>query len=290
MDLSVIIPVYNDPEGIDATLQSVTQQTCPDYEVVPVDNNSTDETPAVIQRWAERCPDLIRPSAERAQQSSYAARNTGIRAARGEILVFLDADMKAPSDWLQKVRAVFSETTVDYLGYRVETYVPDGEESFWGWYDTVMGLPSRYHYEQKQFAPTSCLAIRHSVVERVGPFDASATSGGDKEFGGRVHRHPDLTTAFRDDIVVYHPARTTFAAHRKKALRVGRGLARLADWSEAEGRSVLRELLLHAVPPDPRRILRRAETRFPRDLLSLYAADLIIRWLRLYGALTALLR
>lgn len=290
MHLSVVIPVYNDPEGIDATLRSVTQQTHPDYEVIPVDNNSADETPHVIEQWAERSPKLIRPTAERAQQSSYAARNAGIRAARGEVLVFLDADMTAPTDWLQKVEAVFSETTVDYLGYRVETYVPDGRESFWGWYDTVMGLPSRYHYEQKQFVPTSCLAVRRSVFERIRLFDAAATSGGDKEFGTRVHRHPELTTAFRDDIVVYHPARTTFAAHRNKALRVGRGLARLVDPSEAEGRSVLRELLLHAVPPDPRRIVRRAETHSPRDILALYAADLIIRWLRFYGALTALLR
>ena len=290
MQLSVVIPVYNDPAGINATLRSVTDQTHPDYEVIPVDNDSTDATPDVIQRWADRYPALIHPTAERTRQSSYAARNAGIQAARGEILVFLDADMTAPEDWLQKVQAVFSEEAVDYLGYRVETYVPDGSESFWGWYDTVMGLPSRYHYEQKQFVPTSCLAVRRSVFETVGPFDPGATSGGDKEFGTRVHRHPDLATAFRDDIVVYHPARTTFAAHRKKALRVGRGLARLVDPSNAEGRSVLRELVLHTVPPDPRRILRRAEGHSPREILALYAADLIIRWLRLYGALTALLR
>jgi hypothetical protein len=153
-----------------------------------------------------------------------------------------------------------------------------------------MGLPSQYHFEQKHFVPTSCLAVRRSVVERVGAFDPDATSGGDKEFGGRVHRDPELTTTFRDDIVVYHPARTTFAAHRKKALRVGRGLARLADLSGAEGRSVLRELMLHAVPPDPRRIVRRAEGHSVSEILALYAADLIIRWLRLYGALTSLLR
>jgi len=290
MHVSVVIPVYNDPEGIDATLRSVTQQAHPDYEVIPVDNNSTDETPTVIQRWAERRPTLIRPATEQARQSSYAARNAGIRAARGNILVFLDADMTAPSDWLQNVQAAFSENTVDYLGYRVETYVPDGRESFWGWYDTVMGLPSRYYYEQKHFVPTSCLAVRRSVFDHVGFFDETARSGGDKEFGTRVHRHPDLTTAFRDDIVVYHPARTTFAAHRTKALRVGRGLSRLVDLGNEAGRSVLRELLLHAVPPDPRRIARRARDCSLHEILSLYAANVIIRWLRLYGALARLLR
>lgn len=288
MTLSVIIPVYNDPSGIDATLYSVMEQDHPDYEVIPVDNNSTDETPAVIRKWAQQYPDHIRPVSEHELQSSYAARNAGVEAARGEILVFIDADMTAPSDWLTKVDAAFSTSETDYLGYEVEIYVPENEKSFWGWYDAVMGLPSRYHYEEKQFVPTSCLAVRRSVFEQVGRFDETATSGGDKEFGQRVHDHPTLYTAFRDNIVVYHPARTTFEAHRAKALRVGRGLARLCDPSTASGdsKSVLLELLLHIVPPDPRRIAHRAQDipahRFP----ALYVADWMLRYLRLYGALT----
>ena len=290
MQLSVVIPVYNDPAGIDATLQSVVAQEHANYEVIPVDNNSTDETSAVIQDWTERHPDRVRPLNERERQSSYAARNAGIRAARGDIVVFIDADMTAPADWLRRVEEAFTASSIDYLGYEVETYVPDGDEGFWGWYDSVMGLPSRYHYEQKQFVPTACLAVRRAAFWRVGLFDDRARSGGDKEFGQRVHRHPHLTQAFREDIVVYHPARTTFAAHRRKALRVGRGLARLADPSGADGRRVLRELLLHAVPPDPRRIRRRAPDCPLRHRCALYVADAILRHIRLWGAASHLLR
>jgi len=286
--ISVLIPVYNDPEGIEQTLQSVTQQDHPAYEIIPVDNNSTDDTPAVISKWAERHPDRIRPTEEREIQSSYAARNAGIERARGEILVFIDADMTAPPHWLDTIHETFSTSGTDYLGYEVEVYLPDGAESFWGWYDTIMGLPSRYHYDEKQFVPTSCLAVRRSVFEQVGRFDGTAISGGDKEFGQRVHRDANLTTAFRDDIMVYHPARTTFDAHRAKALRVGRGLARLCDPSTApsDSKSVFLELLLHIVPPDPRRIVRRAQEVPRHHLPALYAADWILRYLRLYGALT----
>lgn len=288
MKMSVVLPVYNDPSGVDTTLRSVMEQDHPDYEVIPVDNNSTDETPEVIQKWAHQYPEQIRPTSEQEIQSSYAARNAGIQAAQGEILVFIDADMTAPSDWLMNVHEAFSTSETDYLGYEVEIYVPEGAESFWAWYDTVMGLPSRYHYEQKQFVPTSCLAVRRAVFERVGRFEDTAISGGDKEFGQRVHRHPDLTTDFRDDIVVYHPARTTFEAHRMKALRVGRGLARLHATSNSQGETaspVLLELLLHALPPDPRRILHRAQGIPRHQLPPLYAADLLIRYCRLYGAL-----
>lgn len=287
MTLSVIIPVYNDPSGIDATLRSVMEQDHPNYEVIPVDNNSTDETPAVIRGWAHQYPNHIRPASECNTQSSYAARNAGIEVAQEEILVFIDANMTAPPHWLENVSEIFSTSETDYLGYEVEVYAPDGAESFWGLYGAVMGLPSRYHYEEKQFVPTSCLAVRHSVFEQVGRFDETTTSGGDKEFGQRVHRHPDLTTAFRDDIAVYHPARTTFEAHRAKALRVGRGLARLCDPSTGPGdsTSVLFELLLHVVPPDPRRIARRARDIPVQQFPALYLADWIFRYFRLYGAL-----
>jgi len=288
MTLSVIIPVYNDPSGIDATLRSVMEQDHPDYEVIPVNNNSTDETPERIRKWSHRYPSHIRPTVEHERQSSYAARNAGIAAAQGEILVFLDANMTAPSHWLTDIHEAFSTSAADYLGYAVDVYVPEGEAGFWGWYDTVMGLPSRYHYDEKQFVPTSCLAVRRAVFEQVGRFDETAVSGGDKEFGQRVHRHPDLTPAFRDDIVVYHPARTTFKAHCAKALRVGRGLARLCDPSTASGNttSVLLELLLHAVPPDPRRVAEQAHDVPAHQFLRLYIADWILRYLRLYGALT----
>ena len=287
MRLSVIIPVYNDSSGIDATLRSVTGQDHTDYEVIPVDNHSDDETPAIIRRWAHRCPDRVRPAAEHETQSSYAARNTGIRAARGDVLVFLDANMTAPPDWLSQIDAAFTTSEVDYLGYEIEVYLPEGEHSFWGWYDTVMGLPARYHYETKHFAPTAALAARRTVFERVGLFDATAASGGDKAFGQRVHRATDLTMGFRGDIRVFHPARTTFAAHCNKAVRVGRGMARLyADAPSADqAREALRELRLHALPPDPRRIVRRAPGVPAARLPALYVADLVIRYVRLYGAL-----
>lgn len=288
--LSVVLPVYNDPVGVDMTLRSIMEQDHPDYEVIPVDNNSTDDTPNVIQDWAHRHPDRIRPVAEREVQSSYAARNTGIQTAQGEIIVFIDADMTAPTDWLKNVHEVFSASSIDYLGYEVDIYVPDGEESFWGWYDTIMGLPSQYYYEQKQFVPTACLAVRRPVFDQVGYFNPAATSGGDKEFGELVHRHPDLTTDFRSDIKVFHPARTTFKAHCTKALRVGRGLARLYRTSSnpENAQNLLLEILLHFLPPGPRRVARWTQDIPVQQLPSLYVADLVIRYCRLYGALSAL--
>jgi len=287
--LSVIIPVYNDPDGIDQTLQSLVQQGHSPYEIIPVDNNSTDETPSVIDRWAD-CYDRIRPTTERAIQSSYAARTAGIEHARGEILAFIDADMTTPEDWLERIAAEFETTNVDYLGYEIEVHVPEGKKSLWGWYDQIMGLPSRYHFKEKQFVPTACLAVRKAVVDEVGPFNPQLMSSGDREFGHRVRDHPDLQMAFSDDIVVYHPARTRFQEHYAKALRIGRGLIQVGETSERteDARAVLADLVDHLLPPNPLRIYERGKGRnlTPSQYALLYAMDLLIRYVRLYGALT----
>lgn len=286
--LSVIIPVYNDPNGIDQTLRSVIQQEYSAYEIIPVDNNSSDKTPSVINEWAERHPDRIRPTEERDLQSSYAARNAGIEHASGEILVFIDADMTVPENWLQQIAAKFDNSKTDYLGYEVTIYVPEKKGGIWGWYDKMMGLPSRYHYEQKQFVPTSCLAVRKEVFDQLGLFNEQMISGGDKEFGQRVHNAPYLNTKFTDEIVVYHPARTTFEEQRKKALRVGRGMAQLYQQSTPGRRSssLLSDVLHHISLPSPFRIYSRCDGL--SEFLLLYILDSVIRYIRLYGILSAL--
>lgn len=290
--LSVVIPVYNDPTGIDETLRSVSSQDHPEYEIIPVDNGSTDDTPAVIQEWAERRPDLIHPTAEPNIQSSYAARNAGIEAAEGDLIVFIDADMTAPEEWLESIDATFEEDEIDYLGYQVDVYLPEGERTLWGWYDVLFGLPSRYHYEEKNFVPTSCLAVRKQIFEEVGTFNERLASGGDNEFGKRVHNHPRLTMGFSDDIVVYHPARTTFEAHYNKEIRVGRGLMQLQHDRGDAGKvgPRLLDILLHVLPPDPVRVYRMTKKAPLRHYPLLYATHALLRLVRFGGAMTYLLK
>ena len=86
--VSVIVPVYNDPEGIRDCLTALSEQSYPDdrYEVIVVDNGSTDSTRSVISEFPVtfRIEDEI--------QGSYAARNTGIANAHGDVFGFVDAD------------------------------------------------------------------------------------------------------------------------------------------------------------------------------------------------------
>ncbi|MEU0131228.1 MULTISPECIES: glycosyltransferase family 2 protein [unclassified Streptomyces] len=91
--LSVVVPCHNVGAFVDTTLGSLARNTGPDIEFLLVDDCSTDDTPAVIDRWADRLPqaEVIR---HESNVGISAARNSGIDAARGDFVTFLDGD-----DW-----------------------------------------------------------------------------------------------------------------------------------------------------------------------------------------------
>ncbi|WP_336037517.1 glycosyltransferase [Halobacterium yunchengense] len=255
--LSVIIPVYNDPDGVRQTLSSlVAQRDNPKFEIIVVDNNSTDETPQVIEEFEREHPDIVYGYEETDVQSSYAARNTGIENASGEILAFIDADVTVADTWVADISEKFENSSVDYIGCNVEMYVPDGKDTIWAQYDVTMGLPVQHYLNAKRFAPTCALAVRRNVVEQVGLFDETLVSGGDKEFGRRVHNH-NFKMGYVPDIVVKHPARTSLDSLLKKASRIGQGQAQL--WSR-------HDLATHPLspfrllPPSPQRIRNRTNS------------------------------
>ncbi len=89
--ISVVIPVYNRAKIIKRCLDSVLKQTYPPFEIIVVDDCSTDDTVQVIEAYARRDP-RIRPLRFSRRKGAQAARNTGIRAAQGEWIAFLDSD------------------------------------------------------------------------------------------------------------------------------------------------------------------------------------------------------
>jgi len=129
--VSVVIPVYNDPDGIKKTLGSIVKQDYCNYTICPVDNKSTDNTDKVIKSFKSQHPEEITPVVERDQQSSYAARNTGINASNNpDLYLFLDADMWVPENWIRDMIATLTSSNCDYLGCNVEL-VTDDRLNFW---------------------------------------------------------------------------------------------------------------------------------------------------------------
>jgi len=220
-DISVIIPVFNDPQGIKDTLSSLLNQNFEgEYEILPVDNNSNDLTSKVIQRYEEKS-NLIKGLQEIDIQSSYAARNKGIRKSEGDIICFLDADMWVNKDYLSKVYSYFEkQTDVDYIGCNVE--IINNYETLTGYFNEKNGFPVENYMNNKNFSPTCCLSLRKEIFEDIGYFNKNIISGGDKAFGKRVS-NSQFKMKYVDYITVYHPARGKITDFIDKYFRIGRG-------------------------------------------------------------------
>lgn len=222
--VAVCVPVYNDPEGVRTTIESLRPQTADrGARLCVVDNASTDETPDVIRRYAS--DGSVTHLREGDVQSSYAARNTAVRNTESEVLAFVDADMTVPDGWLESALATLRSAGADYMGCNVELTLPE-EPSLVARYDHHTGFPVEQYVERQRFSPTCCLFVRREVFEDVGLFDHRLISGGDKEFGNRVH-DAGYGMQFAEDVTMFHPVRDSLSALVRKDFRVGRGLCQL---------------------------------------------------------------
>src|SRR5436305_8400951 len=120
-DVSVIISTYNRCEMLPAALESILAQETAGtrYELIVVDNNSTDKTREVVESFIARGHANLRYVFEGKQGLSH-ARNAGIAAARAPIIAFTDDDVRAASDWVASIKRVFDEhPEVDFVGGKV---------------------------------------------------------------------------------------------------------------------------------------------------------------------------
>jgi glucosyl-dolichyl phosphate glucuronosyltransferase len=119
MKYSVVIATYNRAADLRDTLKSLARLRPDDaWEVIVVDNNSTDDTRDVVLHAATDFPAPLRYLVER-EQGRSPALNTGIEAAAGEIIVTTDDDVRVPVDWLTRAAEGLRRLNCDYVGGRV---------------------------------------------------------------------------------------------------------------------------------------------------------------------------
>ncbi|AZH26314.1 glycosyltransferase [Haloplanus aerogenes] len=220
--LAVVVPVYNDPDGITRTLRSLDAAGRP-MTVTVVDNASTDDTRRVVEAFEPTHVD-VRLRSETAIQSSYAARNAGIRASDdADVLAFVDADVTVAEDYFDRALARLDDC--DYLGCHVDLSI-EGDRTLTARYNAHTGFPIEQYVERHRYAPTCSLLVRREVFEDVGLFDPRLLSGGDMEFGNRVDA-AGYELGYCADAVATHPVRDSFRSLYDKNVRVGRGHCQL---------------------------------------------------------------
>ncbi len=289
--ISVVIPVYNNPSGLLDTLKSLVVQDYKDFEIIVVDNGSTDNTLKIAEDFAKRFPETIRVVTENNIQSSYAARNKGIKVSRGSIIAFIDANMTVERDWLGKIVETFNKNTkISYLGCKVDICLKN--ENIFELFNKMVGFPVERYITYNNFAPTCCLMVRKTLFEKVGLFDHRLISGGDYEFGNRVFE-AGYKLYYEPKIVMKHPARETLRQILKKYFRISRGQLQLFFYYPLLYSKVYKSILnpLNFFPPKPWKLFKEYEPNIviKENFLSFYLLCWLSKIINLIGRLYELL-
>jgi len=198
--VSVIIPTYNRVHLVGRAIRSVLNQTYQDFEIIVVDDGSTDNTEEVVESFNDPRIRYIRHEKNR---GGSAARNTGIRASRGEYVAFLDSDDEWLPEKLEKQLSVFEEDSTCGAVYTDFLYMlPDGN----------VKLCQNYHPEgwilkkllsSNVVGTTSTVIVKRECFETVGLFDESLLSCQDWDMWIRIAKRysfrkvPEPLTKYR---------------------------------------------------------------------------------------------
>jgi glycosyltransferase involved in cell wall biosynthesis len=198
--VSVIIPVRNRPAAVHRAIESVLRQTFGQFEVMVVDDGSTDDTVRAVQAWSDPRLKLICHGQNR---GGSAARNTGIRASSAPYIAFLDSDDEWLPTKLERQLELFERSddglALVYTG--AQWVYPNGS------FHTVTGR----HYRdltrklliENVIGETSVGMVRRSALDNVGVFDETLPSCQDMDLWLR------LSERFRADVIAEPLARIT---------------------------------------------------------------------------------
>lgn len=158
MKISVVIPAYNEEKLLKKCLESLKNQIEKPFEIIVVDNNSTDKTTQVAKKMGA----IV---VKEAKQGISSARNAGFNTANGDVIARLDADTVAPKDWILKIRQNLEKGVEAVSGPASYLNLPEKIQ--------FSHLPSLYYFrflklffkKNMLFGPN--MAIKKSLWEKV---------------------------------------------------------------------------------------------------------------------------
>jgi glycosyltransferase involved in cell wall biosynthesis len=220
--VSVVVCAYNEERTLEACLESLRHLRYPDYDVLVVDDGSRDGTRAIAEQFREF--GLV----VQENRGLSAARNVGIRATRGEIVAFTDADCEVDPDWLSFLVARLLDGNFAGVG---GPNLPPPEDT---WVAEVVarspGGPTHVLLSdvEAEHIPGCNMAFwRHRLAE-IGGFDpAFRTAGDDVDLCWRL-QDAGHSLGFAPAALVWHRRRHTVSAYLRQQRGYGRAEAKLA--------------------------------------------------------------
>jgi cellulose synthase/poly-beta-1,6-N-acetylglucosamine synthase-like glycosyltransferase len=200
--VSIVIPAYNEGNNILACVTSLKRQDFPkgDYEIIVIDNNSTDNTLELIRKLS------VIYTVEY-KKGPAAAKNAGITLANGNIIAFIDGDCVATKDWIKNIVSGFDESDVGCVAGSI-TAMEDANLSPLERFLIRKGHLSQVQHIENSFLPfaaTANAAYRKDVLDRIGLFDEGLPIGEDADLSWRMQLFTDYKVRYAPDAAVFHP-------------------------------------------------------------------------------------
>jgi len=199
--VSIVIPAYNAEAFIEETIDNAFKQTITDFEMIVVDDGSTDRTKQVIEKYTDKIIYIYQKN-----QGTSAARNTGIYCAQGQYIAFLDSDdIWFPSKLERQINYLESNPKIDLVGCDAELINENGK-SFNKFYSKGKKYdvsPDEMFAQllKKDFIPISSVVVKKSLARALGGFDLSMDCE-DYEFLLRAVQKYNI--AFIDDVLMQY--------------------------------------------------------------------------------------
>ena len=210
--LSVIVPAHNAQKTLSALLDSIFDQAHEDFELLVVDDCSTDNTVEIAERYA--C-ELIRFNS---RHGPAFCRNRGAEKARGDVLVFTDSDCIVERDWLANIQRYMIREDVDAIMGRLvlmpSTFLGDSISALGFPAGGAVGFEKIWRLDGNGFTDSlsSCnCVIRKDIFWKAGGFDETFPfPGGEDSLLAYNMRGMNYRIKYCRDVLAYHRARDSF--------------------------------------------------------------------------------
>jgi glycosyltransferase involved in cell wall biosynthesis len=212
--VSVVVALHNAARTLDECLMSLSKLNYQNYEVIVVNDGSTDESADIIERYPFR-------TITTTNQGISASRNQGMKAATGEIVAYIDSDAMADPDWLGFLVATFQES--DFAGVGGPNLVPKTDEWIAKCVYRSPGGPTQVMMDDTiaEHIPGCNMAFRKSALEDIGGFDPIfKTAADDVDICWRLLERK-YTIGFSPSAVVLHRRRPSAKAYWKQQVGYG---------------------------------------------------------------------
>lgn len=285
IEVSVIVPVLNASYYIEECINHLLNQSLSSesYEVIIIDNGSTDNTPDLVKSYP------VRLEYETSIKSPYAARNRGLEIAKGKVVAFTDADCYADRKWLENGLKLMNDLGADLVGGNVKFRFSD-PPTMAEIYDSLSNLEMKNNIREKGVAKTGNLFSKKEVFNVVGKFIPTIRSGGDVEWTKRASKN-GFKIIFGEDVIVKKRARK-MGALLKKQIRVGKGKMRVLINDKESWKYIYKDLLSGFRPITRKSIHRmiheRGEESFKNHINKLCIVSNLCKFSTTIGKITIL--